>query len=194
MNGEVVPLEDNEIVELYLSRNEDAISQTTAKYGTQIKTIAYRILNDWESAEECENDTYLKAWNSIPPQEPRDYLFAYLGKIVRNIALDRYKENRRKKRFVVQCELTQEMQECLPANNKDVVSEMENHEILQMIDRYLASCPVEKRKIFVRRYWYFDTIQQISETFGMTQSAVKMQLSRMRAELKKYLEEGGYGL
>ena len=107
-------MDDEKIVELYLSRNEDAISQTESKYGSRLRNIANKILNDRETAKECENDTYLKSWELIPPNEPSDYLFAFMGKIVRHIALDRCKNDNRQKRHAIYCELTQEMQECIP--------------------------------------------------------------------------------
>lgn len=101
-------MNDNEIIELYLSRNEEVITQSANKYGARLRHIANNILNDRESAKECENDTYLKAWNMIPPQEPRNYLFAFMGKIIRNLALDRIKNDNRLKRHAIYCELTQE--------------------------------------------------------------------------------------
>ena len=184
-------MDDNEIVELYLSRSEDAIDQTAQKYGSRLRSIAYSILNDRETAEECENDAYLETWNLVPPHEPRNYLFAFVGKIVRHLALNVCKKNNRQKRYAVYCELTQEMQECIPAGN-DIESEMDIKYLSSLIDEYLESCSEEQQNVFVRRYWYFDSVAQIAKAYGFSQSKVKTMLFRMRSELKKHLEKGGY--
>ena len=184
-------MNDNEIVELYLSRNEDAINQTALKYGTRLRNIAYRILDDVDTAEECENSAYFETWNSIPPYEPRDYLFAFVGRIIRHIALDTYRRNNRQKRQALYCELTQEMQECLPAGN-DTEAEMEAKFLGNTINDFLKTCSEDQQNIFVRRYWYFDTVEEISKAYGFTQSKVKTTLFRLREELKKHLEKGGY--
>lgn len=184
-------MDDNEIVELYLSRNEDAINQTAVKYGARLRKIAFRIVDDFETAKECENSAYFKTWESIPPYEPRDYLFAFVGRIIRHIALDVCKMNGRQKRQAVYCELTEEMQECLPSVN-DTENEMEAKYLSGLINDYLKSCSQEQQNIFVRRYWYFDSVAEISEAYGFSLSKVKTTLFRMRSELKKYLEKGGY--
>ena len=184
-------MDDDRIVELYLDRNEEAIAETAKKYGAKLRSIACRILNDRETAEECENDAYRETWNLIPPHEPRGYLFAFVGRIVRHIALKECKRNKRQKRYAVYCELTEEMQECIPAG-RDVEDEIETRELSGLIDAYLKTCPEDRRRVFVRRYWYFDPVAEIAETYGFSQSKVKTMLFRMRAELKHYLEKGGY--
>lgn len=184
-------MDDDRIVELYLCRNEEAIKETAQKYGTKLRGIAFRILNDRETAEECENDAYRETWNLIPPHEPRSYLFAFVGRIVRHIALNVCKRNKRQKRYAVYCELTEEMQECIPAG-EDVEAEIEARDLVRLINVFLNACPEEQRRVFVRRYWYFDSISGIAETFGFTQSKVKTMLFRMRAELKHHLEKEGY--
>lgn len=186
-------MDDNEIVELYLSRNEDAINQTAQKYGSRLRNIANSILNDMETAKECENDTYLETWELIPPHEPRSYLFAFVGRIVRHIALDVCKKNNRQKRYALYCELTQEMQECIPAKN-DTEAEIEANYLSRLIDEFLETCSEEQQNVFVRRYWYFDSVTQIAKIYGFSQSKVKTMLFRMRSELKMYLEEGGYSV
>ena len=186
-------MDDNKIVEFYLSRNEDAISQTAAKYGSRLRNIANNILNDRETAKECENDTYLRAWNLIPPNEPREYLFAFMGRIVRNIALDRCRNENRQKRHVIYCELTQEMQECIPSESNPE-SDVEAQYLSNLIDGFLGTCTREQRSVFVRRYWYFETIPTICKRYGFSQSKVKMMLLRMREQLKEYLIKGGYDL
>lgn len=184
-------MNDNEIVELYLSRNEEAINQTAQKYGSRLRNIANSILNDRETAKECENDAYLETWELIPPHEPRNYLFAFVGRIVRHIALNVCKKNSRQKRYAMYCELTQEMQECITAKN-DIEAEVEEKYLSSLIDEFLETCTEEQQNVFVRRYWYFGSISQIAKTYGFSQSKVKTMLFRMRSDLKKHLEEGGY--
>lgn len=184
-------MNDNEIVELYLSRNEEAINQTAQKYGSRLRVIANSILDDIEVAKECENDAYLETWELIPPHEPRNYLFAFVGRIVRHIALNVCKHNRRKKRYALYCELTQEMQECLPSEI-DIEAEIEAKYLSTLIDEFLQTCTEEKQNVFVRRYWYFDSVAQIAQKYGLSQSKVKTMLFRMRSDLKKHLEKGGY--
>ena len=143
-------MNDNEIVELYLSRNEEAINQTAIKYGSKLRNIAYRILESVESAEECENSAYFETWKSIPPHEPREYLFAFVGRIIRHIALDTYRLNHRQKRSALYCELTQEMQECIPADN-DTEAEIEAGFLSSYIDDFLKNYSEERQNFFVRR-------------------------------------------
>ena len=184
-------MNDDQIVELYLARNEDAIKETAQKYGAGLRTIAYRILNDRESAEECENDAYQETWNRIPPHEPREYLFAFVGRIVRHIALNRCRADHRQKRYAVYCELTDEMKECIPAG-QDVEAEAEADELARRIDAFLNTRPAEQRKVFLRRYWYFDPVRDIAQRYGFSESKVKTVLFRMRSDLKQFLEKEGY--
>lgn len=186
-------MNDSEIVDYYLARNEEAINQTALKYGTRLKQLAIRIVEDLETAKECENSAYLETWESIPPYEPRDYLFAFVGRIIRRFALDSYRMSHRQKRNALYCELTQEMQECLPSGN-DTEAEIEAKYLGSLINAFLASCPEDQQKIFVRRYWYFDSIDEIAKTYGFSQSKVKTTLFRMRESLKEHLEKGGYDL
>ena len=184
-------MNDNEIVELYLSRNEEAINQTAQKYGSRLRNIANSILNDRETAKECENDAYHETWELIPPHEPRNYLFAFVGRIVRHIALNVCKKNSRQKRYAMYCELTQEMEQCIPSKN-NVEEAFAADELVLSINAFLATCPEDQRNIFVRRYWYFDTIAEISKKYGYSQSKVKTALFRMREGLKQHLEKEGY--
>ena len=184
-------MDDNQIVNLFLARDENAIARTAEQYGVRLRGIAYGILGDSQSAEECENDTYLEAWNRIPPHEPRTYLFAFLGRIVRGIALNRYKADRRKKRWAERCELTMEMMECIPSKETPEKSE-DLAEITRMMNNFLADCTEEQRKLFVRRYWYCDSVKQIGARYGLAEGTVKAVLFRVRAKLKKYLKNGGY--
>ena len=184
-------MDDSKIVELYLSRNESAVSRTAQKYGFKLRIIANHILNNMASAEECENDTYLEAWNRIPPNEPRTYLFAFLGKITRHLAIDECRKNASQKRYSLYSELTQEMEQCIPSKN-NVEEAFAADTLAQSINAFLEICSEDQRNIFVRRYWYFDTVAEISKKYGYSQSKVKTALFRMREGLKQHLEKEGY--
>ena len=186
-------MEDNRIIELYMNRDEAAVEETSAKYGTRLKNISFGITEDRQTAEECENDTYMEAWNSIPPQNPVDYLYAYLARIIRHISIDVCRTRSRLKRSAVITELTAEMEECIPAPD-DTACRLEYKELGEAISRYLYTLSEEKQKIFIRRYWYLDSVESISRHLGITQSKVKMTLLRCRNELKTYLEKEGYDL
>lgn len=184
-------MDDNQIVELYLNRNEDAIARTAEKYGPRLRRIAHGLLNDWQSAEECENDTYLEAWNKIPPHEPRTYLFMFLGRIMRSVALDRYRAESRRKKGMEQCELTKELLECIPSK-ETVESTIESDELTRVIERFLYNCTLEQKRVFVCRYWLCETIPQIGKRYGMAQGTVKTILFRMRKALRKKLYSEGF--
>ncbi|MBO4392117.1 MAG: RNA polymerase sigma factor [Clostridia bacterium] len=185
-------MDDSKIVDLYFSRDEEAIAETKRKYGTKLRAAANRILNDAQSAEECENDTYMRAWNLIPPNEPRTYLFAFLGKITRHLAIDICRKRDSEKRSAVFRELTEELSECIPSSGMSVEETAENSELAEAINSFLDCHSSEQQNVFVRRYWFFDTVPEISRRYGFTQSKVKMILSRMRAELRDYLERKGF--
>lgn len=185
-------MDDSMIVELYLARDESAISQTARKYGERLRRIADRLLNDIHAAEECENDTYLEAWELIPPNEPRTYLFPFLGKITRHMAIDMCRKRNSEKRSAIFCELTGEMEECIPSQSGSAEAHMEAVELSGLINGFLQRHSEEQRNVFVRRYWYFDTVPEISRRYGFTQSKVKMMLLRMREELRTYLAKEGY--
>ncbi len=184
-------MDDSEIVELYLKRDESAISNTQEKYGQKLRLIANGILNDMKIAEECENDTYLSAWNLIPPNEPRTYLFAFLGRIIRHISIDRYRKNNSLKRTAAFCELTQEMEQCIPSNNS-VEDSFDANLLSKAINDFLGSLSQEQCNVFVRRYWFFDSINEICSRYGMSHSKVKTMLFRLRKSLREYLEKEGY--
>ncbi|MCQ2431953.1 MAG: RNA polymerase sigma factor [Clostridia bacterium] len=184
-------MEDPSIVELYLARDEAAIDATAKKYGPRLRTLAARITDDDLTAEECENDTYIEAWNRIPPNEPKDYLFAFLAAITRHIALNRIRDRNRKKRSARLCALTDELEDCLPTPDgiehlADAITQK------AVIDRFLSSLDADKRYIFLRRYWYMDSIADIARRCGYSESRIKSVLFRCRGELKKLLEKEGY--
>lgn len=188
---EMRALEDHKIVDKYLTRDEKAIEQSKEKYGRRLRSLAYGIVNDEQTAEECENDTYLEAWNRIPPHEPRTYLYAFLARITRHISLNccRSREALRRKAFI--SELSTEMEQCIPAPN-DTECRMDEIQLREVINDFLSTLGSEKRKMFIRRYWYMDSIREISKRFSISESKVKTSLFRMRNQLREYLEQEGY--
>ena len=186
-------MDDNRIVELYLSRDEVAISQTSEKYGSHLRNVAYGIVEDLHTAEECENDTYMEAWNSIPPHEPKSYLFAFLARITRHIALDFCKERSRLKRSAFISELSAEMEQCIPAPD-NAACRIDDMALSEAINSFLAKLPEEKRNIFIRRYWYLDSIAEIAVRFTLSESNVKTTLHRCRRQLRQHLAKEGYAL
>lgn len=186
-------LDDNRIVELYLLRDETAIRQTCEKYGTRLRTLAYGIIRDQQTAEECENDTYMEAWNNIPPHEPRSYLYAFLARITRHISLNFCRDRSRLKRNAFLCELSAEMEQCIPAPD-DTQCRIDDMALREAINGFLGTLGEEKRNLFIRRYWYLDSIADISERFALSESKVKTTLYRCRNQLREHLEKEGYTL
>ena len=184
-------MDDNLIVGLYLQRDETAIRQTAERYGNRLRSLAIGIVNDRQTAEECENDTYLEAWNSIPPHEPRDYLFAFLARITRHIALNCCRDRNRLKRSAYICELSEEMEQCIPAPD-DNVCRIDDLALSEAVNRFLAGLDDEKRNVFLRRYWYLDSIADISKRFSFSESKVTSMLFRCRKELREHLIKEGY--
>lgn len=191
--GEMNVLEDSRIVELYLSRDEAAVECTAEKYGARLRALAQSIVDDRQSAEECENDTYLQAWNAIPPHEPREYLYAFLARITRHIALDHCRHCGARKHMAVICELSDELEQCIPAPD-DAACRLEERELRRAINGFLAGLKEEQRGMFLRRYWYLDSISAISKRFDCSESRVKTMLYRCRGQLRAYLEQEGYDL
>lgn len=184
-------MEDVKIVQLYWDRNESAITETSNKYGSYCTSIAQNILGNHEDALECVNDTYLNAWNSIPPHRP-NMLSTFLGKITRNLSFNKYKHDHARKRGDGQLPAAlDELSECV-SGKEDVSAEIEYYELVKCIDSFLDSLPLDKRKIFVCRYWYNDSITEIAKQFHMKENAVSMTLARLRKKLKIILVERGY--
>jgi len=184
-------MEDAIIIELFWARDETAIKETASVYGTRLHQLAIRIVRSDEDAEESVNDTYLKAWNTIPPQRPT-YFFAYLAKICRFIAFGRLDWNNAKKRKAEIVELTAEMELCVPGHSNEM--KMEGEEIGRLLNHFLSILSEENRLIFMRRYWYADSIQEISKRYGISESKVKTRLHRTRNKLRDYLEREGIQL
>lgn len=186
-------MDDHEIVEMYLCRDETAIKQTAEKFGKRLRSLAYGMINDLQAAEECENDTYMEAWNSIPPHEPKGYLYAFLARITRHISLNFCRKRSRLKRSAFICELSTEMEQCIPVPD-DCECRIDNMALADAINGFLAALSTEKRNIFLRRYWYLDSIADISKRFSLSESKVKTTLFRSRNQLRKHLEKEGYTL
>lgn len=186
-------MEDEQIVQLFLNRDENAIEETSEKYGARLRAVSLAITSDIQTSEECENDTYMQAWESIPPNKPSTYLYAFLARIIRHISIDRCRALRSIKRDAFITELSEELENCIPASD-DVASSFEAKELGKIISSYLGTVSAEKRVVFVRRYFYMDSISEISKRCAISDSKVKSILFRMRNDLSKYLLREGYTL
>ena len=181
-------MEDNKIVDLYWQRSEDAVPETAAKYGSYCRIIAYNILADYEDAEECVNDTWLGAWNSMPKNRP-SMLAPYLAKLTRWISLGRLRDRNCLKRGGGQTSVVlEELSECLDAGI-DVEKQVERKELAAAIRRFLAGLDEQPCQVFLARYWFMASIDEIAEKFEFSQSKVKSMLMRTRRALRAYLEE-----
>lgn len=183
-------LEDNKIIDLFYARSEQALTELSAKYGTVCSRIARNILKNDLDAEECVNDTYLAAWNTIPPQNPNP-LPTYIFRIVRNISIARYHANTSVKRNSFYDAALDELEDCF-ASSVTVEQEIAANELSRQIDSFLDTLDKESRVMFVRRYWYSDNISDIAERFQISNNHVSVRLSRIRNKLKKHLKKEGY--
>ena len=183
-------MEDAHIVDLYWARSETAIDETSAKYGKYCYTIAYNILANAEDSDESVNDTYLAAWNSMPPQRP-SVLSSFLGKITRRISIDKWRARNAEKRGSGEIVLAlDELHDCVPFGT-NVEQTVEAAELGKAIDRFVMTLPLMERRVFICRYWYLDPIASICQQFGFSQSKVKVMLHRTRNNLRNYLEKEG---
>ncbi len=184
-------MDDSQIVDLFLERSETAISAVAAKYEKYCYSISYHILSNEEDARECVNDTYLDAWNAIPPHRPGN-LSTFLGKITRRISIDKWRRQKAGKRGSGEVTLVlEELEECIPAGNT-VEEEIELKELAQCVNDFIMSLPLQERRVFICRYWYLKPISDICQQFGFSKSKVKMMLLRMRKKLLVYLEKEGF--
>ncbi len=181
-------MKDSEIIKLYESRSESAITETDKKYGTYCQSIAYRILYDRGEAEECVNDSYFKAWNAIPPAVPK-ILSVFIGKIVRNTALDMYDRKKRLKRGGGEFPaVLDELLECVD-EGENIESKIESKETNLALKEFLDGLDVQKRRIFVLRYWHVMPVKEIAQRQGMKESNVKIILHRLRKQLAEELRK-----
>ena len=186
-------MDDSKIVQLYWDRDEQAIPATSDKYGTYCISIAQNILGNQEDAEECVNDTYMSAWTSMPPHRP-NILFVFLGKITRNLSLNRYKQNTAGKRGGGEVPVVLDEIAELVSDTGSVEQEVDRRELVKAIDAFLDRLPTDKRSIFICRYWYFDSVSKIAARFGMTENHVSVTLNRLRVKLHNDLLERGFDL
>ena len=180
-------LPDEAIVALYFDRSEEAIAACQVKYGKTCHTIAYNILHSDEDAEECVSDTWLRAWNAIPPEKPAR-LGAWLSTVTRRLALTRFEKKTAAKRYGGMETSLDELSECVSAGSLTLADEVA---LSNAINSFLASLPTRTRMIFMRKYWYMDSIADIAKALGMTESAVKVSLHRTREKFRKHLDKEG---
>lgn len=183
-------MEDSRIIALYFQRSEDAIAETAAKYGSYCYSIAYNILSSKGDAEETVNDTYMGAWKAIPPHDPKS-LSAFLGKITRRIAINRWQAGRAAKRGGSEMTLAlEELDGCIPSGQSPE-QELEATELSRLLNRFVRGLPEPERRVFVLRYWYLNSIADVANLCGFSQSKVKSMLFRTRNKLRFLLEKEG---
>ncbi|MBQ9743861.1 MAG: sigma-70 family RNA polymerase sigma factor [Clostridia bacterium] len=182
-------MDDKEIIRLFNERNEQAISESDRMYGKYCYSIAYRIVENEDDAKEIVNDTFLKAWNTIPPENPRS-LCGFFGMLARSTAIDRLRYNTSLKRTGSRTDIAiAELYECIPQSNYgDIIDKML---LGKALDSFLKSLNKRNRSIFIRRYWYVDSLSEIAKRHSINENSVKAILLRLRRSLKKYLEKEG---
>ena len=179
---------DNQIIDLFWNRNEDAIAATDAAYGRKLRSLSSRILQNPEDTEEIISDTYMKTWDSIPTARPQ-YFYAYIAAICRHLSLNLLNWNQAAKRKAEIISITEELEQCIPDPGQE--RSAESKEIISALNGFLDTLSKDSRLIFIRRYWYTDSVAAIARRYGMTESKIKMQLLRTRNKLKDYLEKEG---
>ena len=184
-------MEDNDIIAQFRIRSESAIAAVSNKYSKYCRAIAFNILGNSEDAEEILNDTYCRIWNAIPPEQPNN-LRAFIGKITRNLSLDRLEKETAKKRGGGQLSaIFSELEECIADNRSSFDEHIESETISAALNAFLSAQSAENRRVFVRRYWRAASIEEIAADFGMSVEKVKTTLFRMRKKLRKHLESEG---
>lgn len=179
-------MDDRKIIDLFLARDEDAIRYTANAYGRRLFTLADHILQNEQDAEENVNDTYMRSWDTIPPQRPKHF-FAYLAKICRHFALDKLDWKSAAKRKAEVVSLAQEIESCIPDQRRG--HELENRELGELLDTFLESLTPENRMVFMRRYWYFDSFAEIAARYGISEDAAQKRIARTKTKLAAYLEQ-----
>lgn len=185
-------MEDLQIINLYFNRDETAISETDKKYGAFCHSVALNVLSTKSDAEECVNDTYLQAWNRIPPQRPVK-LGTWLGRVVRNIAINLWKKNRRQKRYAGIEQFFDELQDCIPSP-KSVDCEIEEKELAEAISEWLLSLSKSDRILFTRRYWFGKSLNELAKEAGTKPNSLAKRMYKLRQALKFKLEQEGYSI
>lgn len=186
-------MEDNKLLDMFMRRDEQAISLTRAKYETYCTAIALKILQSWEDCEECLNDAMLAVWNSIPPNSPEN-LKTYLGKITRNLSFSRWRKQSAKRRGGGELTIAMdELSQCVP-DRLDLAKRVEDAQLSELINSFLRSCSKRERTIFIRRYWYVESVNDIAKKLSTSPNAIKNSLFRTRNKLKAFLEKEGIAL
>ena len=185
-------MEDSQIIDLYYARNQDAIVQTDRKYGPYCRTVARNVLSVREDAEECVNDTWLAAWNRMPPDLPR-CLRAFLGRITRNLAISRFRASRAQTRYSGMEVLLSELSECIPAA-RTLEEEIDSRRLGALLSQWLDTLDREDRILFVRRYWYGERVADLAAEQGLRPEKLSQKLLRLRRKLRKALEQEGVDL
>lgn len=182
-------MDDREIIKLFYERSEQAITELSDKYGTVCSKIAFNILNSTQDAEECVNDAYLGVWNTVPPQDPSP-LLSYVCRIVRNLSIKKYRSNTAAKRNSIYDVALDELENCFPST-VSADDEFNASETARIINEFFETLDKENRVIFVRRYWYSDSITDIAKQFGRNEHNISVRLSRIREKLRKHLIKEG---
>ena len=185
-------MDDRQIIELFFNRDEAALSETQEKYGKYCLKIAGNILEDVEDSKECVNDTWVTAWNRIPPLKPVS-LKAFLGKVVRDISLSKFREKHAEKRNVAMTVMLDELEECIPSGI-NIEDQAEKRELIGLVNDYLESIKTEDRALFVRRYYFGESVKSLSEEYGCSENRMTQRLLKIRRKLKVFVEKGGYEL
>ena len=186
-------MQDSVIIGLYFARDEEALERTREKYGAYLAAIAYNVLGDRADSEECVSDTYLAAWNTIPPNEPRS-LSAYLTRIVRCSAIDLFRKNHREKRRSSEYAVSLDELGDLAPSSSDTEAELDKKLLAAAINSFLRTLPDDSRRLFVARYYFLDPLKKAAASCGMTESRAKSLLYRTRLDLKEYLKKEGFDL
>ena len=185
-------MDDKQIIELYFKRDETALSETQDKYGKYCLKIAGNILEDIEDSKECVNDTWIMAWNKIPPLVPVS-LKAFLGKVVRDISLSKYRENHAKKRYSAMTVMLDELEECIPSGI-NIEDQAIKRELIGLVNDFLESIKPDDKAIFVRRYYFGESVKNLAEEIGCSENRMTQRLLKLRRKLKAFAEKGGYEL
>lgn len=186
-------MDDSRLIEKLFARDESALEDFSRLYGSYCRSVAYNILENDADAEECLNDTVLRIWSTIPPQKPSS-LKHYAAKIARNLAFDRYRASRTERRGGGEIALC--LDECaeIISDGSDVAAEYERERLIGQLNAFLRSLPDRERRIFIRRYFYCDSVRDIARRYSLPENQIPVILSRTRKKLKKHLEKGGYSL
>ena len=185
-------MDDSRIIDLYWQRSETAIDETAKKYARYCHSISFNILRSEEDAEECVNDTWYAAWDKMPPERPQS-LGAFLGRIPRNLSVSRWRQSRAQKRYSGMEVLLSELEECVPAPGT-VEEDLERRQLAQAISTWLDTLGPEDRRLFIRRYWYGGGVKELAEEAGERANTLSQRLSRLRKNLRIFLESEGVEL